>query len=85
MSANGTRPLWGAFVVLFGVVVAAAFGPVEPVVWAFPAWAVVVLGGVIGAVAVGVVAVVGHGWPRGAGEPAPGARTGPGTGGEGEP
>lgn len=58
-----TRVLWAAFVVLFGVIVAAAFGPVEPVVWAFPAWAVVVLGAVLGAVAVGVAAGVGFGWP----------------------
>ncbi|MFB6303033.1 MAG: hypothetical protein ABEH78_09260 [Haloferacaceae archaeon] len=59
-----TRPLWAAFLVLFGVIVAAAFGPVEPVVWTFPAWAVVVLGAVLGAVVVGAVAGVAFGWPR---------------------
>lgn len=59
-----TRPLWAAFLVLFGVTVVAALGPIDPVVWAFPAWAVVVLGAVVAAVAVGAVAGVAFGWPR---------------------
>lgn len=82
---NGTRLLWAAFVVLFGVIVAAAFGPVEPVVWTFPAWAVVVLGAVVGAVAVGVAAGVGYGWPRAADAESAGRGPAPDTGPGGEP
>jgi uncharacterized membrane protein YccC len=59
-----TRPLWAAFLVLFAVIVVAAFGPVDPMVWAFPAWAVVVIGAVVGAVVAGAVAGVAFGWPR---------------------
>jgi hypothetical protein len=56
------RLLWIAFGLLFGVVAAASLLPVRPLVWAYPLWAVVVLGACLATVAIAVVAVR-AGWP----------------------
>lgn len=57
------RWLWSSFVLLFGLIVIAAFLPVRPVVAVFPAWSLVVLAAAVGTFAVALVAAFGHGWP----------------------
>lgn len=56
------RLLWFAFGVLFVVVASSSFLPVRPLVWAYPLWAVVVLGACLVTLVL-AVAVVRAGWP----------------------
>lgn len=62
MDIEDDTVLWGSFVVLFAVIVGAAFLPVRPLVWVFPLWGIVVLAAMLGAVAAAVLAAR-SGWP----------------------
>lgn len=56
------RLLWIAFALLFAVVVAASVLSVRPLVWAFPLWAVVVLGACVATLVIALAALR-AGWP----------------------
>lgn len=57
------RILWIAFGVLFAAVALAVYAPIEPIVFVFPLWSLLVSAAMIAAVAVAVIAGVGYGWP----------------------
>lgn len=62
-SARVNRLLWLTFVGSFLLIVGAVAVPVRPLVWAFPAWSLVVLAAVFGTIVVSSVAVLQYEWP----------------------
>ncbi|MFA9518333.1 hypothetical protein ACERIT_14150 [Halopenitus sp. H-Gu1] len=57
------RGLWIVFGVLFGTVVFSVYVPVDPIVFVFPLWSLLVLAAMVTSVAVAAVAGIGYGWP----------------------
>lgn len=63
MAGGFDRVLWLSFWLLFILIVLSVWLPVEPIIWGFPLWALVVLALMLGAVVIAAITGGYYEWP----------------------